>query len=82
MSNLRVTNTKLPAEGPMHKRARKSPSLQEKYVQKGQVDNLSTDSQPDSIETSDVGPPTSMAHKILINLYFILCSIIWSERML
>ena len=37
MSNLNVTNTKLPAEGPKHKQARKSPRLQEKYGQKGQV---------------------------------------------
>ena len=37
MSNLRVTNTKLPAEGPKHKRARKSPRLQLKYGQKAQA---------------------------------------------
>ena len=45
----------MPEEGPKHKRARKSPSLQEKYGQKDQVDNLPTDSQPDPTETLDVG---------------------------
>ena len=40
MSNLNNLNTKLLAEGPKHKRARKSPCLQEKYGQKGQDDNL------------------------------------------
>ena len=45
MSNLSNTNTKLPAEGPKHKTARKSPRLQKKYGQKGQVDNLPSASQ-------------------------------------
>ena len=71
MSNLRNTNTKLPAEGPKHKRARKSPRLQEKYGQKGKVDNLPTGSQPDPTETLDISPPTSIAHKFSINFYFI-----------
>ena len=66
MSNLNNTNTKLPAEGPKHKRVRNSPCLQEKYGKKGQVDNLPTDSQPDPTETLDVQPPTSIAHKFLI----------------
>ena len=60
MSNL--SNTKLPAEGPKHKRARKSLRLQEKYEQKCQVDNLPTDSQPDPTEAFDVGPTTRIAH--------------------
>ena len=63
MSNLNDTNTKLPAEGPKHKRARKLLFLQEKYGQNGQVDNLPTDSQPDPTETLDVCPRTSIAHK-------------------
>ena len=50
MSNLNNTNTKLPAEVPKHKRTRKSPRLQKTYGQKGQVDNLPTDSQPDPTE--------------------------------
>ena len=58
ISNLNNTNNKLPAKGPKHKRDRKSPRLQEKYGQKGQVDNLPTDSQPDPTEILDVGPPT------------------------
>ena len=66
MSNLNSTNTKLPAESPKHKRASKSPRLQEKYGQKSQVDNLPTDSQPEPTETLSVGPPTSIAHKFLI----------------
>ena len=70
MSNLNHKNTKLPAEGPKHKRARKSTRLQEKYGQKGQVDNLPTDSQPDPTDTLDVGLPTSIAHKFLINFHF------------
>ena len=70
MSNLRNINTKLPAKDPKHKRARKSPRLQEKYGQKGQVDNLPTDSQPEPTETLDVGPPTSIAHKFLNLFYF------------
>ena len=53
MSNLKNTNTKLPAEVPKHKRARMSPRLQKKYRHKGQVGNLPTDSQPDSTETLD-----------------------------
>ena len=47
MSNLNNTNTKLPAKGNQHKRAKNSPRLQKKYGQKGQVVNLPTDSQPD-----------------------------------
>ena len=61
MSKLNITSTKLAAEGPKHKRARKSPRLQKKYRQKGQVDNLPTDSQPDPTETLNVGPPISIA---------------------
>ena len=61
MSNLSNINTKLLAEGPKHKRVRKSPRLQKKYEQKFQVDNLSTDSQPDPTETLDIGPPISIA---------------------
>ena len=72
MSNLRNTNTKLPAEGSMHKRARKSPLLQENYGQKGQVDNLPTDSQRDPTEALDIGPPTSIAHKFFNKLIFYL----------
>ena len=72
MSNLNITSTKLPTESPKHKRARKSPHLQEKYGQKGQVDNLPTDSQPDPTETLDVGPPTYIAHKHLIYLFVVL----------
>ena len=79
MSNLNDTNTKLPAEGPEHKSARKSPRLQEKYGQKGQIDNLLTDSQPYPTETLDVGPLISIAYKLLI---FILFSIFWSKRLL
>ena len=44
MFSLRKTNTKLPTEGPKHKRARNSPRLQENYGQERQVDNLPTDS--------------------------------------
>ena len=62
MSNLRNTNTKLPAEGPIHKRARKSPCLQDNYGQKGHVDNIHANSQPDPNETLDICPPTSSAH--------------------
>ena len=69
MSNLNNTNTKLPAEDPKHKRARKSPRLQEKYRQKSQVDNLPTDSQPDPAEILDVGPPTSIALNFLTFFY-------------
>ena len=49
MFNLTNISKKLPADGPKHKRARKSSHLQEKYKQNGQVDNLPTDSQPDSL---------------------------------
>ena len=56
MSKINNTNTKLPAEGPKHKRAKKSLCLQEKHGQKGKVDNLFTDNQPDPSETFDVGP--------------------------
>ena len=52
MSNLSNINTKLPAEGLKHRLFRKSPRLQEKYQQKGQVDNLPTDSQPDLTEAN------------------------------
>ena len=45
MSYLNNTNTKLPAESPKHKRASKSPCMQEKYGRKGQVYKLPTDSQ-------------------------------------
>ena len=72
MSDLDNTNTKLPTEGPKHKRAKKSPRLQEKYGQKGQVDNLPTDSQPDPTETLDVSPPTSIAHKYLIFFIYLM----------
>ena len=82
MSNLRKTNTKLPAKGLVHKRARKSPHLQENYGQKIQFANLPADSQPDPTETLDIGAPTSIAHKLLINLYYILCYIFWGERLL
>ena len=75
MSNLNNTNTKLPTEGPKHKRARKSPCLQEKYGQKGQVDNLPTDSQPEPTETLYVGPLTSIAHKCLI--FFFLFDVLF-----
>ena len=36
--------------------------LQEKYEQKGQVDILPIESQPDPTEALDVVPPTSEAH--------------------
>ena len=65
MSNLNNTNTKLPAKGHQHKRAKNSPRLQRKYGQKGQVVNLPTDSQPDPTDVLDVGGPTSIAHKLL-----------------
>ena len=48
MSDLRNISKELPADGLKHKYARKSSRLQEKYKQKSQVDNLLTDSQPDS----------------------------------
>ena len=63
MSNLSTINTKLSAEGLKHKLVRKSLRLQEKFEQKGQVDNLPTGSQPDPTETLDVGPPTSITHR-------------------
>ena len=44
MSNSSNINTKLPAEGLKHKRVRMSSCLQ-KCEQKGQVENLPTDSQ-------------------------------------
>ena len=71
MFNLRNTNTKLPAEGPKYRRAKMSLCLQKMYEQNGQVDNLPTDSQPDPTETLDVCPPTSIAHKFLVNFYSI-----------
>ena len=61
MSNLDSINDKLPAAGHEHKPVRRSPRLQEKYEQKGQVDYLPTVSQPDPTEALDVGPPTSEA---------------------
>ena len=72
MSNLDNTNTKLPTEGPKHKRAKKSLRLQEKYRQKGQVVNLPTDSQPDPTETLDIGPSTSIAHKFSIFFIYLM----------
>ena len=42
MPKLNSINKKLPANGPQHKNARKSPCLQEKCKQKVQVDNLPT----------------------------------------
>ena len=50
MSNISNTTTRLPAEGPKHKLARKSPRPQEKYGQKSQVHNIFTDNQPDPTE--------------------------------
>ena len=46
------------AEGPKHKRVRRSLRLQEK----GQVDSLLTVSQPDPTEALDDGPPSSVAY--------------------
>ena len=40
----------MPADGPKHKRTRKSPRLQENFNQKGQADNKPTDNQPDPTE--------------------------------
>ena len=57
MSNLDSINDKLPAAGNKHKPVKRSPRLQEKYEQKGQVDYLPTVSQPDPTEALDVGPP-------------------------
>ena len=57
MSNLSNINTKLSAVGLKHKRVRKSPRLQEKYEQKGQVDNVPTDSQVDQTKTLDISHP-------------------------
>ena len=62
MSNLDNINDKLPAAGPENKPVRRSPRLQEKSEQKGQVDYLPTVSQPDPTEALDAGPPTSEAH--------------------
>ena len=42
MSNLSNINKKQPAQGTKHKHPIKSTCLQEKYDQKGQVDNLPT----------------------------------------
>ena len=64
MSNLDSINDKLPAADPENKPVRRSPRLQEKYEQKGQVDYLPTGSQPDPTEALDVGPPTSEAHTV------------------
>ena len=69
MSNLDSINDKLPAAGHEHKPVRRSPRLQEKYEQKGQVDYLPTGNQPDPTEASDVGPPTSKAHSSLKYLF-------------
>ena len=66
MSNFDSINDKLPATGPEHKPFR--PRLQENYEQKGQVDNLPTESQPDPTEALDVGPPTSVVHNVIILL--------------
>ena len=54
----------MPAEVLKHRLHRKSPCLQKKYKQKGQVDNLPTGIQPDPTETLDAGPITSKAHNI------------------
>ena len=62
MSNLENINDKLPAAGPENKPVRRSPRLQEKSEQKGQVDHLPTVSHPDQTEALDVGSPTSVAH--------------------
>ena len=62
MSHLENINDKLPAAGPENKPVRRSPRLQEKSEQKGQVDYLPTVSHPDQTEALDVGPPTSVAH--------------------
>ena len=69
MSNLDSINDKLPAAGHEHKPVRRSPRLQEKYEQKGQVDYLPTVSQPDPTEALDVGPSTSEAHKSMVNQF-------------
>ena len=52
MPNLSNINTKLPAESLKQRPSRKSPRQQKKYQQKGQVDNLPTDSQPDLTEAN------------------------------
>ena len=52
----------MPAAGSEHKPVWRSPRLQEKYKQKGQVDYLPTVSQPDPTETLEAVPPTSDAH--------------------
>ena len=54
----------MPAEVLKHRLHRKSPCLQKKYKQKGQVDNRLTDSQPEPTETLDVGLLTSIVHKV------------------
>ena len=65
MPHLSSISKELPADGLKHKRARKSPCLQERYKQKGQVDNLLTDSQliesTDPTEPLDVALATSLA---------------------
>ena len=66
MSNLENINDKLPAAGPENKPVRRSPRLQEKSEQKGQVDYLPTVSHPDQTEALDVGSPTSVVHKLLV----------------
>ena len=72
MSNLSNIDTKLPAEGPKHKRVINSPRLEEKYNLKGQVDNLPSDSKPNPTETFGVVPTTSIAHNFLTHFYFFL----------
>ena len=67
MASLDNINDKLPAAGPEHKPVRRSPRLQEKYEQKGQVDYQPTGSQPDPTEALDVGPPSSEDHISLIS---------------
>ena len=70
MSNLENINDKLPAAGPENKPVRRSPRLQEKSEQKGQVDYLPTVSHPDQTEALDVGSPTSVAHNFYIFMNF------------
>ena len=62
MSNLDSINDNFPAAGSENKHVRRSPRLQGTYEQKGQVDNLPIESQPDPTEALDVGPPTSVVH--------------------
>ena len=64
MSNIENIDDKLPAAGPKNKPVRRSPHLQEKSEQKGQVDYLPTVSHPDQTEALDVGSSTSVAHNV------------------